>query len=240
MELLHRAKANVIIPSHLVAELDRRYNAMLSYYVNHPEHLRTVLDETESALAGSFVLRFLEGILHWPRGDLDVCVDKNNTHRMIAVFVDEGYKRVQHTDQQEASHAEPGTIRQVIHMHRDGPGGERKVDIIVSNNKTSLVPIANFWATHVMNFLTGSALYVAYPDTFLKKAVVSPTHKREWDIPILIAKYIQRGFTFYEPKPDSLGQTRYFGDKQGWTIPTKEGGKLFCVGRVAETVVWEL
>ncbi|KAJ3475091.1 hypothetical protein NLI96_g12068 [Meripilus lineatus] len=222
----------------IIDELNRRFNAMLGAYVNHPSAFRDLLDSTESVISGSFVARFLEGDTNWRESNMDCCVDAVTAHRIRDHLVNEGYEedtRVQNGPIYDGADA---TIQRVLPMFSRTKS--RHIHIVVSTKKTSLYPIADFWATHLANFLSGNALCVAYPQTLKKVGLVVPGKVDEWRLPIIEGKYRHRGYKFLPLEDRMRGATRHFGDPECIVIPVQRGGRLFCGGQVANTVIWKL
>lgn len=229
---------NEITTQDIVDELDARLIMMLLDYVQHPEVLRDILDSTDSVISGSFVLRFIEGRCKWPEGDMDVYVDRFSAQRLRDFFLSEKYKVTSPAPDRQRYRRSTGSIQEVIKMQKEHP--RRCVDIIVSSNKSSIYPIAHFWSTHVMNFLTGSEICIAYPCTLDKVGYIVPDRKDEWRLRILKGKYEHRGYVFPETKSSMLGEVRYFGDETCWIMPTKRRRDTVMGGKISSTVVWRL
>ncbi|KAJ3487736.1 hypothetical protein NLI96_g3327 [Meripilus lineatus] len=237
-ELLDRAVDGDIRPQDIVDILCVRMNNMLLPYVDDPCAFRELLDATDSALSGSYVARLLEGPTDWMERDLDIYVDPSSVDRVRQYLEALGYVRASPAQQHSIYDHGGGSIREVIKMKKEGL--PRTIDIIVSRSKLSIAPIADFWGTHVMNFVTGSTLCIAYPHTLDHIGLLVPRRSGDWKVPILIGKYEQRGYEFEEPDADELGKVRYFGDKDCLRLPIRRGGLIFGRGPIVNTVVWKL
>ncbi|KAJ3482289.1 hypothetical protein NLI96_g7080 [Meripilus lineatus] len=194
--LLDLAVQGDIRPCDLVAALSVRFSRMLEGYVDDPNRFREVLDETDSVISGSFVLRFIEGATDWAEGDLDVYVDSVSVDEVEQFLEGEGYVTAEEAQERRIYDHGGGSIREVKKLSK--PGTPCSIDLIVSRNKLSVFPIADFWGTQVMNFLTGSSICIAYPHTLNHIAFVVPRRSTDWKVPILVGKYQQRGYEFRE------------------------------------------
>ncbi|KAJ3474297.1 hypothetical protein NLI96_g12537 [Meripilus lineatus] len=236
--LIIKAIDGDIHPNDIIEELNRRFNGMLAAYVANPARFREMLDKTESAISGSFIVRFVEGDGDWWEGDMDIYVDIISLQMVLALLELEGYTVQLGRNDSPLYERAGGCIHEVVKLTNSTR--RRSIDVIVSSKKISIYPIVDFWGTHVMNFLTGSAICVAYPDTLNKIGYVIPGRIVDWKIPILLGKYERRGYDFPELQGDMMGKVRYFGDEECVVIPVRRGGSLFCGGRHANTVVWRL
>lgn len=236
--LMDHAVDGDIRPQDLVDAMSVRMNTMLEAYVVNPIRLRQVLDETDSVISGSFVLRFMEGATDWAEGDLDIYVDCVSVDAFKAYLASEEYVRGEPAEQHKTYDHGGGSIREVIKFKK--PGNGPSIDLIVSRNKLSVFPIADFWGTHVMNLLSGSSLCIAYPHTLDRIAFLVPRRSTDWKVPFLVGKYEQRGYEFEELDTEELGKVRYFGDKHCLCIPVRRGGGTFGRGALVNTVVWKL
>ncbi|KAJ3473223.1 hypothetical protein NLI96_g13086 [Meripilus lineatus] len=236
--LIRAAIAGQIRCLDIVDELNVRFNALLGRYVNNPEGFRDLLDNTESVISGSFALRFMEGSGRWREGDMDLYVEPGSLERVKESLREEGYEDIHTAHDGREYRRAGGTIERVVGM--TNVTRNVRIDVIVSSKKISVYPIADFWATHLMNFLSGSVICVGYPETLDNAGFVIPGRMEDWKVPILLGKYLRRGFNF-PPMPAELrGIVRYFGDSECIVIPVRRGGRVFCGGPIANSVVWKV
>ncbi|KAJ3483439.1 hypothetical protein NLI96_g6315 [Meripilus lineatus] len=236
--ILDHAVQGDIRPQELVDALSVRFTRMLEGYVVDPSRLRQTLDDTDSVISGSFVLRFIEGSTEWAEGDMDIYVDRTSVKEIKEVLEAEHYVSETPVRQHWGYGHAAGSIREVIKFKNLGTS--RSVDVIVSRNKLSIFPIADFWGTQVMNFMSGSSICIAYPHTLNRIAFIVPRRSTDWKVPILIAKYQRRGYEFRELNGDEIGKVRYFGDKYCLSLPLRQGRGTFGRGPLVDTVVWKL
>ncbi|KAJ3474763.1 hypothetical protein NLI96_g12264 [Meripilus lineatus] len=236
--LINYAVQGDIRPQDLVDALSVHFTRMLQGYVVDPARFREMLDDTDSVISGSFVLRYIEGATEWAEGDLDIYIDRTSVKEVKEVLEAEHY--VSETPVQQHwnyGHA-AGSIREVIKFKKLGTS--RSIDVIVSRNKLSIFPIADFWGTQVMNFMTGSSICIAYPQTLNCVAFLVPRRSTDWKVPFLIGKYQWRGYEFRELNGEELGKVRYFGDKYCLCLPLRQGRVTIARGPLVDTVVWKL
>lgn len=92
----------------------------------------------------------------------------------------------------------PSGLHGVTSLFKDG----RKVDIIISKSANALYPLAHFWSTLQMNYITAQGCCCAYPAyTFNRTGIINNGVLDEGLVPDrrilpLLAKYEERGFTF--------------------------------------------
>ncbi|KAJ3474024.1 hypothetical protein NLI96_g12692 [Meripilus lineatus] len=228
---------NEITTQDIVNELEVRVFMMLLDYVRDPELLLDLLDNTDSVISGSFVNRFIEGAGNWVEGDMDIYVNILSAHLLLEFLRSQGYRVTSPARNRERYGRRGGGIEEVIKMQKENP--TRRVDIIVSSNKSSTYPIAHFWATHIMNFLMGSKICIVYPATMEKVGFVMPSRMQEWRVRILMGKYEHRGYVFPEMERAMLGEVRYFGNEQCWILPIKRVRRKIMGGRISNVVIWK-
>ncbi len=173
--------------------LDLLYNNLLRRFVEDPPEFRRYLDGSNSVISGSFAVQFVDKDGGRQANDLDVYVGLNNVDGMIAFFARNGYESV------EDGHSSRGYRGVHLLSRRTLAKGSQHVDIIESPTKCSLHPIAWFWSSAVMNFMTGSHFCIAYPgSTLARRSFVSPIRARHPGLPMLRSKYERRGYESIE------------------------------------------
>ncbi|KAI9059283.1 hypothetical protein FKP32DRAFT_1580279 [Trametes sanguinea] len=183
-----------------------RLSQRLEHFVRRPDHFVREMESTSAVISGSFALSiiFRED---WMPEDLDVYVPDHSWFHMVAYLV--------HVEQYTFTLRSPSTydsyagvyaadasysnIRSVARLYRsDG----RRIDVIQSPTGSALDPIAHFWMTAVMNYLTPRSFCVAYPSlTSAKRSILSPRRAAVSTLvgPVyadinLVQKYKSRGY----------------------------------------------
>lgn len=178
--------------------LDMKYDDALSVYVSDASAFRANMRVMGAVISGSFALAFL--LQNDSRGfipnDMDVYLPQHFGMRFALYLVRvEGYHL---TKTSPVPYGRVTAHEYVISLKN----GDRRIDVIPSNNESSLFPITHFWASHVMNYLTADCYCVAYPDlTFSGRSVLSPFQLVQYRLPSayvasLVEKYQLRGFDF--------------------------------------------
>lgn len=212
-------------------ELQTRHLRMSARYVPDAAQFWEVLEGLEGVVSGSFALNYLAGDDDWTPGDLDIYVPRQRYREMIRYFKTvAGFKSNPLYDQaknlrrkagrakargslsitdlldfdQYAATPDPPSfrdisgIRDVTSLFNQG----LKVDIISSNTSSALYPLAHFWSTLQMNFLTARGFCCAYPgSTFAGIGLLNETGLNAFGHPTqrvapLISKYEARGYQF--------------------------------------------
>lgn len=178
--------------------LSRKYHIALLPYINDPSAFRDVLRDSHSVISGSFALDFaLHGTTRpaFKVGDIDVYSGVANGITVIEYLRrQEGYLAIP----LPASPCFPwiddydGGISCVVRMlHPHG----RKIDVICSARPSALHPLAYFWGTPVMSFLTSDGFCSAYYD--MTSRGVGCLNPSRWLTPRIhrcLQKYEKRGF----------------------------------------------
>ncbi|KAI9067078.1 hypothetical protein FKP32DRAFT_1531238, partial [Trametes sanguinea] len=170
----------------------------LRTHVQDPVALRSVLRLLHAVISGSFALAFLTtncGPSFSPR-DLDIYVPRGYARRMANYLsTHEGYSRLLYQTQRYGDNPAMHSI------HYLG-NGQQRVDIIESSNHSALSPLPNFWASHVINYLSADSYCISYPTFTLRHhALLSAIQLVQLRYPSpkttdLMHKYSARGYTF--------------------------------------------
>lgn len=226
-------------PTHrlwVTVHLDILFDNELRRFVQDPSALRANMRMLGGVISGSFALSFIlhnDGYQSLP-GDLDIYVPNVYAKRFAAYLVEvEGYV---HTDLPQEGYGLALSHGRVIVLSRHG----RRVDIIPSKNSCALYPVAQFWGTHLINYLSADSYCVAYPKlTLSHRGLLSPFQlfaecSTTPHLRTLVDKYETRGISV-DLRSDPVGPTsstpsckgdqacartrRFFGDRfcaQGW------------------------
>ncbi|KAL6306071.1 hypothetical protein BKA93DRAFT_730208, partial [Sparassis latifolia] len=160
----------------------------LARFVDNPNGLRTTLHLSQSLISGSFIIDFLDPHDTFVPNNLDIYVPHGYHLRLVQYL-----RQVKHYAFAEDAIWPPYTLEF---------GVEKIIDIIQSATQTALYPLAFFWTTAVMNYLTADGFCCAYPELMLhRRSLLNPTSLLDYYYPpprILgcIDKYIHRGFQF--------------------------------------------
>lgn len=194
-----------------------------------------VMQDTGAIFSGSHVLRFIDRSAlrsDWAPGDLDIYTVKEKAPQLIKFFEDEEYKgfvkpRGRKVDRHYVAE---GAIACAVTLKKSG---HPDVDVVISSAESPIIPIARFYATHVVNVITGYSVNVAYP----KATLNGKSYLRYWapdtdTMEYAINKYNRRGYTILRSNDSSeatLGDavarfycphtTRSFTDEGTLTIP---------------------
>ncbi|KAL1942614.1 hypothetical protein VTO73DRAFT_4854 [Trametes versicolor] len=182
----------------VVKHLDKTLDSRLTRYVEDPTAFRAALRMLGGVLSGSFVLSFLmmNDLRDFTPNDLDVYLPNSVAARFARYLMDvEGYilRRTA-----RVPYGTNDAHRMVVVLQKHG----MQIDVIPSNNDSALLPIAHFWGSHLMNFITADTFCVAYPQlTFQSRCLLSPfqlLHSRyPGDVVLgMMRKYALRGIDF--------------------------------------------
>lgn len=214
--------------------LNLRYNRMLERFYPSGVELRKKLDETCSAISGSFVLEYaLYGLL-WKCNDLDIYTLQDRADEWEEFFKRVGYVRQTRQSTDEDGGGEPyfiPTVKEVRTLVRTRHDGRRSlVDIIVSDSANVLRPLSAFWNTFVQNFATGNTFTFVYPrNTFALRGQVTGMWRQDDRVPEMVQKYLSRGFISASPNSTPIPPQdfppirRNLFDAFSWSINISNG-----------------
>lgn len=179
--------------------LSRKYQLALLPYITDPSSFRDVLRNSHSVISGSFALDFsLHGTTR-PSidvGDIDIYAGVANAITIIEYLRrQEGYLAIPLSFLPCISFIDDydGGIAAVVRMLH--PRGT-KIDVICSSRISALHPLAFFWGTVVMAFLTSDGFCSAYQMlTECGIVCLNPSRDMTPRIRRCIKKYQRRGFT---------------------------------------------
>ncbi|KAH9848084.1 hypothetical protein C2E23DRAFT_871376 [Lenzites betulinus] len=215
----------------------RKLRGNLCRFVTNVDHFLHELHITSSVISGSFALAILFR-LAWTPKDLDVYTPRDLFWHVVAFLVRvEGYT-VSFISNSDYSVFQ--NVHSVARLRR--PNGGR-IDVVQSETNSPLLPLASFWNTAVMNYITPTSFCIAYPHlTDAHRALMTSLDIDIFDgyvgrVPfpreglLLLWKYERRGFslrflaTSWDREEDPLSQCpgvgstccpltmRSFGDK---------------------------
>ncbi|KAG6915534.1 hypothetical protein DXG01_011031 [Tephrocybe rancida] len=157
-----------------------------------------VLESTGSVVSGSTILAILNPWTFKPN-DLDLYVPHSAVNKVITLFVDNyGVTIFSPKDVQGTDYGSLPDVQDVVTLRKDSI----HINIIVSRSDNPLLPIFNFHSTVVMNFMTSTSIFCAYPElTFDYRNLVNMNIVGTWGglgdkVEGTIAKYIRRGYDF--------------------------------------------
>lgn len=226
--LLAFAKLSPVYDRWVITHLDVSLDNALRTFVNDPRAFRSLMRLLGAVLSGSFALSFLarDDSCKFTPNDLDLYLPRKYVRRFALYLVEvEGYALL------EKRKAPYGMAHHIVIAL--GKGSSR-IELIPSTSESALLPIANFWSTHVMNYISADTFCVAYPElTFNNRGVLSPVRLIDLrhtssHIITLIQKYAARGFDIrtrryawdeaWPPSPCTSDascprQRRFFGDR---------------------------
>ncbi|KAL1940975.1 hypothetical protein VTO73DRAFT_7611 [Trametes versicolor] len=178
--------------------LSRRLAAHLRRFVRNPTHFLDELEICCSVISGSSALAVLFR-LPWIPGDLDIYTPRDYFYHVVAYLVNVEEYTLSFLSQPH--YASYGNVRNVARLLRDD--GQR-IDVIQSESNSALLPLASFWNTAVMNYISSSGFCVAYPrlteahrallstrSTFVPNDGGVPYPDVDTDV---VVKYLDRGF----------------------------------------------
>lgn len=159
--------------------------------------LMNLVEESRAVFSGSLVLRFVRGgdaVHDWEAADLDVYAPyETQGRRIVEFFQAEGYVGKVHPsgDGFDRPYANETGIACVVTLKK----GENSVDVIYSIGYSPLLPIAHFYATHVMNVVTSQSVAVAYPlSTVAGRGYLRSCAAQTEKYRLAIEKYKERRF----------------------------------------------
>ncbi|KAG6907171.1 hypothetical protein DXG01_010257 [Tephrocybe rancida] len=157
-----------------------------------------ILESTGSVISGSTVLAILNPWTFKP-GDLDVYVPRSaGTEVRVRFQTTYAVQIVPQVNDRFPLYGDLADIHDVITLRSESIS----INLIVSRTDNPLLPIFNFHSTVVMNFLSSTDLFCAYPDlTFnylnlVNMNVVGASGGVGDKLEESIAKYIRRGYDF--------------------------------------------
>lgn len=161
-------------------------HCVIGQYFSDTSSFLTVLGEEHAVVSGSAVLqmmlsvsfeRRIGGDLGWKVGDMDIYVPlpdgSDDSPRLMRYIIDkEGYKVVKKEKKRIGPYLPYAEIKDTVTLAK----GANTIDLIISATRFSISPIFRFHSTVVMNFMTGTAIFSAYPNlTCRMRGNINPT-----------------------------------------------------------------
>ncbi|KAI0708642.1 hypothetical protein C8Q76DRAFT_597912, partial [Earliella scabrosa] len=149
--------------------------------------------------SGSAVLNILDvdRAMGWSPGDLDLYTPLGVAGELVAYLIAaENYRLLPRTKDALPTSGEDEPQEEYTE------GGKGAIDVIESATISALHPLAFFWSTLVMNFISADAYCIAYPEHMLAgRGLINPRcygpdgniNKRT---AVCVQKYQDRGYTF--------------------------------------------
>ncbi|KDR70814.1 hypothetical protein GALMADRAFT_23662, partial [Galerina marginata CBS 339.88] len=166
-----------------------------------------LLFRTGSVISGSAALRVLfpgSNIISYRPRDLDFYVANDMEHTVRKFFEDHTAFRLEPVTDRYYN----PSIRRVLVLKSH----EKSINIVVSKSRVSILPLFQFHSTAVMNFISSTGIFCAYPSlTFRRRNLVNPSYfwKRGTYFLLIrcLEKYSRRGFdTRYTLKWEDVRQ----------------------------------
>lgn len=180
-------------------------DALIRPFITDGDKFRDKMRATESLISGSLALRLVDRTADWKVGDMDLYVPQHHFSSFVAYLL-----QIEHYDfdpdfvGNHHTWYKPGILR-VTKLRR--PGTKVSIDVICSQTDSAAFPLAHYYGTHVLNYISWDSFCCAYPKmTTVGQALLMPLHLIEGYIPpgrtvSCIKKYGERGFDFrYNPK----------------------------------------
>ena len=208
-------------------ELSDRYAELLVMFVDDADGFRQMMRRTNCVITGAAALWLLLGNPgEWKPLQLDVMAREDNFFNVVNGILK--FKGTKYECFYEwVTPAEAYKSRAVILT----PKGT--ISVSQSRYDCALCPIPFYWSTHLMNAVTGDALYCAYPSLTLRGMGVRPAHVGESSTSPPAENI---GFTIFDRGHDvrdgSKGCTgfvacgkrqRFFGDRGTFVVPLGKG-----------------
>ena len=205
--------------------IGQRFGIMAGRFFTNTSAFSKMLTDLHAVVSGSAALHLMLApkATNWVPRDLDIYVSYRHEISIYARMLDFGYFIVQEQDADETLYVDP-FIKQVTTFFN----GIRKVQIMLTKTSTAFAPIFEFHSTAVMNFVSPSHLFSAYPNlTFNGLSMINPgaVYFGHFNVSVADAlrKYRLRGFHYVNC--DALGrctsQGRTLSDSQGFWLSMK-------------------
>ncbi|RDX44579.1 hypothetical protein OH76DRAFT_1359427 [Lentinus brumalis] len=188
--------ADRVVSAHLTRYLKRSVNP----FVADADAFLHFLDSADAVISGSAAAAVLLRT-RWVNTDLDVYASYEAQPYVVAYLLEnEGYvlrdgpPGIYYEDAESG----PATISTVTRLRK----GELRVDVIQSRSSSTLLPIAGFWCSALMNFVSLRWYCLAYAELAESgHSLLAPSRLLEYRYPsprtlTLMTKYRARGFDF--------------------------------------------
>ena len=183
----------------VATEIEFRYSKVLRRFVTLTRQFRDMLNHTGSVLSGSFAVA-VAGDHMFPPADLDIYTTEDGFPQVLSFLLErEQFTILLDGDPHIEDYA--GGAKRLIRLLRDSIC----IDLVVSLTQSPTLPIAHFWSTPVMLFLTGDGICMPYPTSFEKGLGLFNPGRMPMDTELrdpLVNKYKARGFSICEREVD--------------------------------------
>lgn len=180
--------------------VDQKLRYAIQPFFKHPSEFLDILIQTDSIISGSFALAFMIPIEvdGWHPKDLDLYTEGKSAERIIRFLKKSGFVSVK-SKGINATYFETPDIKSIItYSHTET---KRQIDLIISATTAAESPIFRFHSTMLMNWISGNALFSAYPNlTSSKRGLLNPITFIAPDLPPAhvvkcLQKYADRGIS---------------------------------------------
>lgn len=191
------ASTNSFYQSKVNAHLLGRIYQLLRIFGLAPMPFLAMLKQTNSIISGSGALVI---VLTWSftPGDLDIYTPASRVDDVVEAIKSE----FDYADEPTP----PGVPSPAMHLNYHSvirlQNGHRKIQIIASTTEDATKPLRGFHSSPVMNFLSGRAIFCAYPVLLEQRKGIMNCRVISWsaqpteEIVECVAKYERRGFNF--------------------------------------------
>ncbi|KIM52124.1 hypothetical protein SCLCIDRAFT_141871 [Scleroderma citrinum Foug A] len=140
-------------------------------FFNSGNDLTSILRTCDAVVSGSTALHYLLPLATtpWTLTDLDIYVPLRFCHQLENLLICHGYCIVK-----QGKHNDSLYSLSKIYMVMSFINNYKKIDVIVCKTDGAVLPIFQFHCTAVMDFITASSIYCAYPSlTFWGLAMIN-------------------------------------------------------------------
>lgn len=210
----------------------------LSRFVRYPAHLRRLLTETNAVISGSFAVQFFLNET-WSDSDLDIDVGADAARGPSGELQwTNAQKLVDYLEQIEgydcAKEAGNYSARQEIEIvksfygppHHSTAYNSPQIQLALLKTQPTKHILTHYYATHILNFITGTAAYCLFPELTLAKMAVlfrDPGFYEEFFARKYGAAKPERGFLLLRPDRWADIGERTIGDEQTLAVSFGEG-----------------
>jgi hypothetical protein len=185
--------------------MDGQHKMLLQTFVEDIRGFNELLDATGTVISGSSALHLFQAKVNALKlGDMDLYVTHEFEEEVINYLKTTEKYKVEHKSERKEEY-DSAAIKKIFKLEREG----KKMDVIITDWASSIIPILQFHSTVVMNYITARSVVSLYPNwTKENKGLVNPRMYLEnttnLRTVIALMKYANRGYNL-SAEPFDLG-----------------------------------
>ncbi|KAG1780904.1 hypothetical protein EV702DRAFT_963291 [Suillus placidus] len=184
--------------------MDERHKMLLQTFVEDVKGFNDLLDTTGTVISSSSALHLFQAKVNALRLHMDIYVTHKFEEEVMSYLKATEEYKVKHKSERKTEH-DSSAIQKIFKLEK----GDKKIDVIITDWASAIIPILQFHSTVVMNYITARTLVSLYPNWMKEnRGLVNPCmyldNTTNLRTVLALMKYVNRGFDL-SAEPFDLG-----------------------------------